>query len=112
MTLSGWDASHFDGPLTRSTLDTAYAEGIRFFTHKIGEGLADTEGTLDDTALAAARDAGIPFIGGLLEPPRPPPTPPHMDARVRFADTAARSMAGFPPGFWASAHAARTVRHQ
>lgn len=68
MTLQGWDASHFDGPLSRSTLDRAYAEGIRFFTHKVGEGLVDTEGTLDDTALAAARDAGIPFLAPYFIP--------------------------------------------
>lgn len=64
MTLYGWDASHYDGPLSRAILDRARAEGISFFTHKIAESLQDTEGTLDDTALAAARDAGMPFVGG------------------------------------------------
>lgn len=68
MTVLGWDASHYDGPLSRAILARAYAQGIRFFSHKIGEGLADTEITLDDTALAAARDVGIPFVGGYFVP--------------------------------------------
>ncbi len=68
MTLYGWDASHYDGPLSRAILARAAAEGIAFFTHKIAEGLSDTESTMDDTALAAARDAGIPFVGGYFVP--------------------------------------------
>lgn len=68
MTLFGWDASHFDGLLSTAILTQARAEGITFFTHKIGEGLQDTEGGNDDTALAAAKTAGIEFIGGYLIP--------------------------------------------
>lgn len=59
----GWDASHYDGALTRDVLDQAVAEGIEFFTHKIGEGLSNTDDTARP-ALAAARDAGIKVIGG------------------------------------------------
>jgi hypothetical protein len=66
--LAGIDASHYDGTLTRQILARAKAEGIAFFTHKIAEGLSDTEGAHDDTALAAARDAGIGLLGGYVVP--------------------------------------------
>jgi len=59
----GWDASHYDGKLTRAVLQRAKAEGIRFFTHKIGEGLGGTDAT-QGTALSAARSAGIALLGG------------------------------------------------
>lgn len=68
MTLIGWDASHYDGLLSRQILAQAKSEGIAFFTHKIAEGTSDTEGSADDTALSAARDAGIEFLGGYLIP--------------------------------------------
>jgi hypothetical protein len=64
----GWDASHYDGVLTTTILARAKAEGIAFFSHKIGEGLLDSEGVHDDTALAAARNAGIECLAGYLVP--------------------------------------------
>lgn len=63
MTIFGWDASHYDGELDVATLRRARAEGIEFFTHKIGEGVTNTD-TTAAAALAAARDAGIRVIGG------------------------------------------------
>jgi GH25 family lysozyme M1 (1,4-beta-N-acetylmuramidase) len=63
MTIFGWDASHYDGDLTKAILVRAKAEGIAFFTHKIGEGLSNTDTTAAQ-ALTAARDAGIKVIGG------------------------------------------------
>jgi len=63
MTIFGWDASHYDGDLTKAILVRAKAEGIAFFTHKIGEGLSNTDTTAQQ-ALNAARDAGIKVIGG------------------------------------------------
>jgi GH25 family lysozyme M1 (1,4-beta-N-acetylmuramidase) len=62
-TIFGWDASHYDGDLTKAVLVKAKAEGIEFFTHKIGEGLSNTDTTAAQ-ALIAARDAGIKVIGG------------------------------------------------
>lgn len=59
----GWDASHYDGTLTPAILARAKAEGIAFFTHKLGQGLSNIDDTAP-TALAAARDAGIQVIGG------------------------------------------------
>lgn len=63
MTVFGWDASHYDGPLTAAILARAKSEGIAFFTHKLGEGLGGEDPT-QATALAAARDAGILVLGG------------------------------------------------
>lgn len=70
MTLYGWDASQYDGTLTTAVLARAKAEGIAFFTHKIGEGTGyDDPGDL--TALAAARDAGIRYLAGYGIPRTP-----------------------------------------
>lgn len=62
-TIYGWDASHYDGTLTATTLDSAKTEGIEFFTHKLGEALGGIDAT-QATALSAARAAGIQVIGG------------------------------------------------
>jgi lysozyme len=62
-TIFGWDASHYDGDLTKADLVQAKAEGIAFMTHKIGEGTSNTDETAA-AALTAARDAGIKVIGG------------------------------------------------
>jgi GH25 family lysozyme M1 (1,4-beta-N-acetylmuramidase) len=59
----GWDASHFDGTLTKAILSRAKSQGIAFFTHKLGEGLSNVDPTAA-TALAAARSAGIRVLGG------------------------------------------------
>jgi GH25 family lysozyme M1 (1,4-beta-N-acetylmuramidase) len=63
VTVFGWDASHYDGPLVLADMVKAHDEGIEFFTHKLGEGLGGEDPT-QGTALAAARDAGITVIGG------------------------------------------------
>jgi GH25 family lysozyme M1 (1,4-beta-N-acetylmuramidase) len=63
MTIFGWDASHYDGSLNKTILARAKSEGIAFFTHKIGEGLSNTD-TTAQSALNAARDVGIRVIGG------------------------------------------------
>jgi hypothetical protein len=62
MTIFGWDTSHYDGDLTRAILTRAKAEGIEFWTHKLGEGLDNT-----DPKAAAAFAAGqgvFEVIGG------------------------------------------------
>lgn len=63
MTLYGWDSSHYDGTLTTAVLTKAKAEGISFFTHKLGEGDSNADPAAAG-AFAAARAAGIPVIGG------------------------------------------------
>jgi hypothetical protein len=86
VTQFGWDASHYDGLLSTTILSRAKAEGIVFFTHKIGEGLTDTEAGHDDTALAAARDAGIECLAGYLVP-RTLDAAAQVDFWLKLADT-------------------------
>jgi hypothetical protein len=100
MTVFGWDASHYDGRLTPSILARAAGEGIAFFTHKIAEGLLDTEGGGDDTALAAARTAGIPAIGGYLVPRSNASPTAQVDAWIKLADAGEPWWRTFPGWFW------------
>lgn len=105
MTLYGWDASHYDGLLSTAVLARARAEGISFFTHKIAEGTSNTErrpggGDYDDTALAAARDAGIEFLGGYHVVRSAPSVAVQVDALVAFADAGEPWWRGFPGWFW------------
>jgi hypothetical protein len=100
MTVFGWDASHFDGLLSTAILATARAEGIGFFTHKIGEGLSDTEGSHDDTALAAARSAGIEFVGGYLIPRSNATVDAQVGFWLRLADGGEPWWRTFPGWFW------------
>lgn len=100
MTVFGWDASHYDGQLTPSILVRAAGEGIVFFTHKIGEGLLDTEGGADDTALAAARTAGIPVIGGYLVPRSNAPVAAQVDHWIALADAGEPWWRSHPGWFW------------
>jgi hypothetical protein len=58
-----WDASHYDGTLSKTILARAHGEGIVGFTHKLGEGIHNVD-PLAQTALAAARSVGIRVIGG------------------------------------------------
>lgn len=100
MTIFGWDASHYDGPLSLDTLKRARAEGITFFTHKAFEGLQDTEGSMDDTALAAARDAGIPFLGAYFVPRSNATPAAQVAAWMRALDAGEPWWRDFP-GFFA-----------
>jgi hypothetical protein len=84
MTLYLWDASHYDGHLTRAIMARAKAEGIVAFTHKVGEGTGGDDPE-DMTALAAARDAGIEFIGG-YHVIRSGPIAPQVDAFLALLD--------------------------
>lgn len=62
MTLFGWDASDFDWSRGPMDLGSAYAAGIRFFTHKATES-TNVKHTNFGEAMRRARDAGIPFLG-------------------------------------------------
>lgn len=98
MTIYGWDCSHYDGVLTTAVFARARREGITFVTHKIGEGTGgDDPG--DKTALAAARDAGIEFVGG-YHVVRSGPVGPQVDALLRLADRDEPWWRSFPGWFW------------
>jgi hypothetical protein len=100
MTIFGWDASHYDGVLSTAVLTRARQEGIAFFSHKIAEGLYDTEGRYDDTALAAARTAGIEFIGGYLVPRSNASVSSQVDLWLRLADAGESWWRQHPGWFW------------
>lgn len=63
MPIFGWDTSHYDGTLTVTILARAKAEGITFWTHKLGEGLDNTD-PLAAEAFVAAHAVGFPVVGG------------------------------------------------
>jgi hypothetical protein len=99
MSVYGWDCSHYDGTLTRAIMSRARSEGIAFVTHKIGEGTGyDDPGDL--TALAAARDAGIEFVGGYFVPRSGSSVAAQVDACVRLADRDEPWWRTFPGWFW------------
>src|SRR5262245_42966490 len=98
MTVFGWDASQFDGLLSRETLARARAEGIVFFTHKIGEGTSIDDPN-DLTAPAAARDAGIEFIGG-YGVVRTGDVAAEVDHLLQLADRDEPWWRTFPGWFW------------
>ena len=99
MTLFGWDASHYDGTLSAAILARAKAEGISFFTHKVGEGLSYDDPN-DATALAAARSAGIEFIGGYFVPRSTGSAKAQVDHLISLADRDEPWWRSFPGWFW------------
>jgi GH25 family lysozyme M1 (1,4-beta-N-acetylmuramidase) len=98
MTQFLWDTSHYDGPLSVATLRTAHAQGIVALTRKVGEGTGGDD-PLDGTVLAAARDAGIPLLGG-YHVVRSGPVGPQVDALLLLAERAESWWHTFPGWFW------------
>ncbi len=99
MTIFGWDASHYDGTLSTAILSRAKAEGITFFTHKVGEGTSYDDPN-DATALACARDAGIEFVGGYFVPRSTSAVGAQVDYLLRLADRDEPWWRTFPGWFW------------
>jgi hypothetical protein len=99
MTLFGWDASHYDGVLTRDIMARAKREGIAFFTHKIGEGYINDD-PLDGTCLAAARDVGIQFLGGYFIPHQGQDPARLVTRCIQLADKDEPWWRNFPGWFW------------
>lgn len=83
MTIFGWDASDFDHArgMRASHIEKAEQEGIRFFTHKISEGIHVTHVHCGDK-LRAAVNAGIPFVGAYVVVRTPAPS---VSAQVDYA---------------------------
>jgi Glycosyl hydrolases family 25 len=98
MTLFLWDQSHFDGVITRDIMVRAKVEGIVGVTHKIGEGTGGDD-LQDGTALAAARGAGIEFIGG-YHVVRSGPVGSQVDELLFLADRDEPWWHDFPGWFW------------
>jgi GH25 family lysozyme M1 (1,4-beta-N-acetylmuramidase) len=99
VTIYGWDTSHYDGALTTATLTKAHAEGIEFFTHKLGEGTSNRDSTAK-AALSAARAAGIKVIGGYWFLHGNDSATAEANACIAAADAAAPWWRDFPGWFW------------
>lgn len=97
-TCFGWDGSHYDGILHVGNMLDAKAEGIVFFTHKIGEGRSYDD-PLDATNLAAAYEAGIEFIGGYYVV-RTGDVTAQVDNCIALADRDEPWWRTFPGWFW------------
>jgi hypothetical protein len=69
-------------------------------THKLAEGTQDTEGRSDDTALAAARDVGIEFLGGYLIPRTYTSVQAQVDYWLQTADAGEPWWREYPGWFW------------
>jgi hypothetical protein len=93
-----WDQSHYDGVITLATMQRAKAEGIVGVVHKVGEGTGGDD-PQDRTALAAARDAGIGFVGG-YHVTRSVDVTAQVDAVIALADRDEGWWRSFPGWFW------------
>src|SRR5215467_13032496 len=98
MTLFGWDSSHYDGELTVKILQKAKAEGIAFWTHKIGEGLDNTDHTAAD-AFTAAKTVGFEVMGGYYFVHGDKDPEAQAERCVRLADRQAPWWREFPGWF-------------
>ncbi len=72
MTIFGWDASDFDHDRGPMDMAAARRDGIDFYTHKATE--STTTKHHPGPSLAAARAAGIPFLGCYMVPRTPGPS--------------------------------------
>jgi len=100
MTLLIWDTSHYDGLLSPAILARAKAEGIVALTHKLAEGMTDTEGTSDDAALSTARAIGIEFLGAYLVPRDTASVSAQVDYWLQVADASEPWWRDYPGWFW------------
>jgi lysozyme len=101
MTIFGWDASHYDGPLSETTLVTAKSQGIELFTHKLGEG--NDQDDNDSTAAAAltnAKNAGISVLGGYWFCWGDSPAVAQADLFIEVADAMVPWWRTHPHWFW------------
>ena len=99
MPLYGWDSSHFDGDLTRTILQRAKDEGIAFWTHKIGEGLDNTDPRAA-AAFAAAHAVGFKVVGGYYFIHHGQDMVAQARRCVALADQQAPWWRDFPGWFW------------
>jgi GH25 family lysozyme M1 (1,4-beta-N-acetylmuramidase) len=99
-----WDTSHYDrtssgGPLTLDIMTRAKAEGIDGVTAKIGEGTWYDD-PADATILAAARAAGIEFLGGYHVVRSGAAVADQVDYLIRLADRDEPWWRDHPGWFW------------
>jgi hypothetical protein len=95
----GWDTSHYDGVLSVAVMRQAKAEGIEFVTGKIGEG-GSYDDPLDTINLTAARDAGMPLVGGYYVPRSSPSIAAQVANCIALADKSEPWWRTFAGWFW------------
>lgn len=98
MTIFGWDASDFDHDRGPMDMAAARADGIDFYTHKATEGTSTKHHP--GPSLAAARDAGIPFLGCYIVPRSGPSVSSQVDYFLSWVDSQAPWWRTFPGWFW------------
>ncbi|MBB5869150.1 GH25 family lysozyme M1 (1,4-beta-N-acetylmuramidase) [Allocatelliglobosispora scoriae] len=99
----GWDASDYDHDrgMRSSHIEAAAREGIEFFTHKATEHTPTTvhEHGHFGEKVAAARDAGIPFIGAYVVARTGVPEEKQAAMAVEFVREQAAFLLAEPSGF-------------
>lgn len=100
----GWDASDFDHDrgMRASHIREAAKDGIRFFTHKITEksGGGQWVHTRAGEKLAAARDAGVPFLGAYVVVRTGISVKAQVDFALAEANRQCSWWKDFPGWFW------------
>lgn len=97
-TLFGWDSSDFDHGRGPMDMVAARNAGLDFFTHKATEGVGVTHHP--GQVLAAARDAGIPFLGAYIVPRSGPTVAAQVDYLLNWMNIQAPWWPEFPGWFW------------
>lgn len=100
----GWDASDYDHSrgLRPAHIAAAVAEGIAFFVHKATEQTASAVHRHRGfaTAVGAARDAGIPFLGAYVVARTGVPGEVQAATAVSFVTSEAPFLDAHPGFFW------------
>jgi len=99
MTIFGWDASDFDHDRGPMDMAAARAAGIDFYTHKATEGTGVKHHP--GPSLAAAKAAGIPFLGCYMVPRTPGPSvEKQVDYFLTWVGLEVPWWRTFPGWFW------------
>lgn len=98
MAIYGWDASDFDHSRGPMDMRAARADGIDFYTHKATEGTSVKHHP--GPSMAAARAAGIPFLGCYLVPRSGPSVAAQVDYFLAWVNLQVPWWREFPGWFW------------
>lgn len=98
MAIFGWDASDYDHARGPMDMVAARRDGIDFYIHKATEGIGIRH--RPGASLAAARDAGIPFLGCYMVPRTALSVSAQVDYFLSWVDQQVPWWRGFPGWFW------------
>ena len=99
MTVFGWDASDYDWDRGPMDYDAAKKDGIVFASHKATEGTTRQHKHFG-TAMARARDAGIPILGAYHVVRSPRNARDEVDYCLSYVDKMVPWWSDFPFWFW------------